>query len=187
VQFLRNNEGIMKRIFLLLILFSLLFNLTYQAQAQSLSTDKPTEAKPTELPQWRKDFRRFDVITFGAFPFSMFFVTFATDMIRWRDANNFDFSEEGRRYAPWPLKSAGAVEMTNDEYAKTILIAVGVSAAIALVDLFIVKIKRAKERRSIESLPSGSIEIIKTPYGTQEAEDSTSADENANKDKTGEK
>jgi len=177
----------MKRIFFLLVLFSLLFNLTYQAQAQSLSTDKPTEAKPTELPQWVKDFRRFDVITFGAFPFSIFFVTFATDMIRWKDENNFDFSEEGRRYAPWPLKSAGAVEMTNDEYAKTILLAVGVSAAIALVDLMIVNIKRAKERRRIESLPSGSIEINKTPYGIQEADESTGAQENTNKDKNGEK
>jgi len=178
----------MKRIFFLLILFSLLFNLTYQAQAQSLSTDKPTESKPLELPQWRKDLRRFDVITFGAFPFSMFFVTFVTDMFRWKDANNFDFSEEGRQYAPWPLKSAGAVEMTNEEYTRTILLAVGVSAAIALVDLLIVNVKRAKERRRIESLPSGSIEIINTPYGTQEAEEgSADADENANKDKNGEK
>jgi len=178
----------MKRIFFLLILFSLLFSLTYQAQAQNLSTDKPTEAKPSELPQWVKDFRRFDIITFGAFPFSMFFVTTVTDIIRWKDANNFDFSDEGRQYAPWPLKSAGAVEMTNDEYARTILIAVGVSAAIALVDLLIVKLKRAKERRRIESLPSGSIEIIKTPYGIEDEEEgSTGADENADKDTTGEK
>jgi len=177
----------MKKIFFLLVLSSLLFNLTYQAQAQSLSADKPTEANPLELPQWVKDFRRFDVITFGVFPFSIFFVTTVTDIIRWKNANNFSFSEEGRRYAPWPLKSAGAVEMSNDDYARTILLAVGVSATIALIDLIIVKTKRAKERRRIESLPSGSIEINKTPYGTQEAEDSADADENANKDKTGEK
>jgi len=178
----------MKRMFFLLILFSLLFNLTYKAQAQNLSTDKPTEAKPLELPQWRKDFRRFDIITFGVFPFSMFFVTTVTDIIRWKDANNFDFSEDGRRYAPWPLKSAGAVEMTNDEYTRTILLAVGVSVAIAVIDMLIVNIKRQKERRRIESLPSGSIEINVTPYGTQEADEgSTGADENANKDKIGEK
>jgi len=177
----------MKRIFFLLILFSLLFNLTYQVQAQSLSTDKTTEAKPLELPQWVKDFRRFDIITFGSFPFSIFFVTTVTDLIRWGKDSNFSFSEEGRRYAPWPLKSAGAVEMTSEDYARTILIAVGVSVTIALIDLIIVKAKRAKERRRIESLPSGSIEIDITPYGTQEADDSASADENANKDKNGEK
>jgi hypothetical protein len=175
----------MKRIFFLIILFSLLFGSVYQTQAQSLSTTKPTEAV-FELPQWAKDLRRWDVITFGAFPFSMFFVTTVTDILRWKDANNLDFSDEGRRYAPWPLKSAGAVEMTNDEYTRTILIAVGVSAVIASIDLLIVIIKRTNERRRIESMPSGSIEINKTPYGTQEADDSAGAKENADKD-TGEK
>jgi len=171
----------------LIVLFSLLLTSVYQAQAQSLSTTNPTEST-FKLPQWVKDLRRFDIITFGAFPFGMFFVTTVTDILRWKDANNFDFSEEGRRYAPWPLKSAGAVEMTNDEYTRTILLAIGVSAVIASIDLLIVVSKRNKERRRIESLPSGSIEINKTPYGTtQEADDSTGAQEDANQDKTGEK
>jgi len=117
----------------------------------------------------------------------MFFVTFVTDMVRWSEANNFDFSDEGRRYAPWPLKSAGAIEMTNDEYARTILIALGVSAVVACIDLLIVVIKRINERRRIESLPSGSIEIIETPYGTQEADNSTGAENNVEQNKTGEK
>jgi len=175
----------MKQIFFWIVLFSLLFSFLNQAQAQSLSTTKPTEAA-LELPQWVKDFRRWDIITFGAFPFSMFFVTTVTDIIRWKEANNLDFSDEGRRYAPWPLKSAGAVEMTNDEYARTVLIAVGVSAVIACVDLLIVIIKRTNERRRIESRPSGSIEIIKTPYGIQGADNPTGAEENANQD-TGER
>ncbi|WP_461256383.1 hypothetical protein [Treponema sp. R80B11-R83G3] len=170
----------------MIVLFSLLFGSVYQAQAQSLSTTKPTEST-LNLPQWVKDLRRWDIITFGVFPFSMFFVTTVIDIIRWNDANNLDFSEEGRRYAPWPLKSAGAVEMTNDEYARTILLSVGVSAVIACVDLFIIITKRNNERRRIESLPSGSIEINKTPYGTQEADDSAGAQENANQNKTGEK
>jgi hypothetical protein len=163
----------MKQIFFLIILFSLLFNAVYKAEAQSLSTTKPTVTtfNSSGLPQWVKDFRRFDIITFGVFPFSMFFVTFATDMIRWNDANNLDFSEDGRRYAPWPLKSAGAVELTNDEYKKTILIAAGVSMGFAIIDLIIVNIKRTNERRRIESLPSGSFEIIKTPYGEPEMTD----------------
>jgi len=176
----------MKQIFFLVILFSLLFSSAHQAQAQSLSTTKPTEATFV-LPQWAKDLRRWDIITFGAFPFSMFFVTTVTDIIRWKDANNLDFSDEGRRYAPWPLKSAGAVEMTNDEYTRTILLAVGVSAVIAGIDLLIVIIKRTNERRRIESMPSGSVEINTTPYGTQEADDSAGAQEKTDQNKTGEK
>jgi hypothetical protein len=169
----------MKKLFFLIILFSLFFNSAYQTSAQSLSTTKPTVTTfdPSELPQWVKDLRRFDIITFGAFPFSMFFVTTVTDMIRWKDANNFDMTEEGRRYAPWPAKSAGAVEMTNDEFTKTLFIAIGVSAGFALIDLLIVNIKRASERRRIESHPSGSFEIIKIPYGEPEVtDDSTDAE-----------
>jgi len=180
----------MKQIFFLIVLFSLLFSSVYQAEAQKLSTTNPTEStyKASDVPQWVKDFRRWDIITFGAFPFSMFFVTTVTDIIRWQAANNLDFSEDGRRYAPWPLKSAGAVEMTNDEYKRTILIAIGVSAIIAGIDLLIVVTKRNKERRRIESLPSGSVEINKTPYGTaQEADDSKDAQEKANQGKPGEK
>jgi len=88
-------------------------------------------------------------------------------LIRWRDANNFNFSEEGRRYAPWPLKSAGAVELSNDEFKKTIYLAAGVSVGLALIDLLIVNIKRANERKRTENLPSGSYEINITPYGTE--------------------
>ena len=179
----------MKKIFFLIVLFSLLFNAAHKAEAQALSATKPTEStfNSSELPQWAKDLRRFDIITFGIFPFSMFFVTTVTDLIRWKDANNFNFSEEGRRYAPWPLKSAGAVEMTNDEFTRTLYIAAGVSAGFALIDLLIVNIKRANERKRIESRPSGSYEIIKTPHGTQEDDDSTGSEKNDYKDKTGEK
>jgi hypothetical protein len=165
----------MKRIFFLVILFSLLLNPAHHTQAQSLSTTKTTETTfdPSELPQWVKDFRRFDIITFGIFPFSIFFVTFAADMIRWNDANGFDFSEQGRQYAPWPLKSAGAVEMTNEEYTRTIWIAAGVSVAVALVDLLIITMRRANERRRIESQPSSTFEILRTPYGAAEIDDSS--------------
>jgi len=159
----------MKKIFFLIILVSLLFNAVYKTEAQSLSTTKPTEStyKTSDLPQWVKDFRRFDIIAFGIFPFSMFFVTTATDLIRWKNANNFNFSEEGRRYAPWPLKSAGAAELSNEEFKKTIYIAAGVSLGLALIDLTIVNIKRAAERKRNENQPSSSYEINITPYGTE--------------------
>jgi len=167
----------MKKVFFLIILFSLLFNAAYKAEAQSLSTTHSTEStyKSSDLPQWVKDFRRFDIIAFGIFPFSMFFVTTVTDLIRWRDANNFDLSEAGRRYAPWPLKSAGAEELSNEEFKKTIYIAAGVSLGLALIDLTIVNIKRAIERKRNENHPSGSYEINVTPYGT-EADNSAGAE-----------
>jgi len=132
-----------------------------QAQTQNLSTANPTIAafEPYSLTQFGKDLRRWEIIAFGVFPFAMFNVTFVTDMIRWYDANSLDFSEYGRRYAPWPLKSAGAEVMTSDELGRTILIAAGVSLLVASIDLTITLVKRHNERKRIESLPSGSVNI----------------------------
>ncbi|MDR0320414.1 MAG: hypothetical protein LBI28_02835 [Treponema sp.] len=159
----------MRNIFFSFILFSFFLIPVLQAEAQSLSTTASTESvyNPSEFPQWVRDLRRWDIITFGLFPFSIFTVTFVTDTIRWYNANNFNFSEEGRRYAPWPLKSGNAPGMSNDEYVQTILIAAGVSAAVALIDLLIVTIKRNNERRRMESLPTGSV-IIERRSDAQE-------------------
>ena len=158
----------MKKIFIASVLFIVLFlTLRFEAFAQSQSAS--AQGTPalnvfdmTGFPQWARDMRRFDIIAFGAFPFSMFIVTFVTDMCRWYDANGMNFND--LRYAPWPLKSAGAVEMTGEEYTRTILIAAGFSAVLALTDFIIVKIRRDSERRRIESRPSGSVNVSRGPY-----------------------
>jgi len=161
----------MNKTIILFILVFLILMPVPKAAAQSSSgtssssTDTETDEDASKLPQWVKDMRRFDIITFGSFPFSMFTVTFITDLARWGKENNMDFSEEGRRYAPWPLKSAGAVEMTTWEYQRTIIIAASVSLAVAITDMIIVLIKRNKERRRIESRSTGSATINKVPYG----------------------
>jgi len=81
-----------------------------------------------------------------------------------------------RRYAPWPLKSAGAIEMTKEEYEKVLLQAAGVAAAVAFTDLVIVLIKRNKERKRIESKPRSTAVIDIKPYG-EPPSDGKSADE----------
>ena len=158
----------MKNIYFAIIFSFLLLTPVFQVTAQNSSDSSSQTFDTTDFPQWAKDMRRWDIIAFGSFPFSIFTVTFFSDLSRWNNANRMDFSEEGRRYAPWPLKSTGGVEMTKEEYERTILIAAGLSIAIAFTDLIIVKIKRDKERRRVESKPSGSVIINKTPYETPE-------------------
>jgi hypothetical protein len=96
----------------------------------------------------------------------MFTSTFFMDTYRWSQVGFAD-----NRYAPWPMKSAGAVNMTKTEFENTIMIAASLSVAIAFTDLIIVNIKRYKERRRIENLPEGSAIIIRMPYPDQGAED----------------
>jgi len=169
----------MKSIVLAVIFTFLLLSPVCQAAAQT-STDSSSQTfDTTGFPQWAKDMRRWDIIAFGVFPFSMFFTTFFYDMYRWNNANGMSMSEEGRQYAPWPMKSAGAVEKTKEEFERTLLIAAGLSMTVAFVDLIIVLIKRSKERRRRESIPTGSINIETTPYEefVEESEALTETDE----------
>jgi hypothetical protein len=112
----------------------------------------------TELPQWVKDLRRWEIIAFGSFPFAMLTVTTAVDIYRWSEV---DFNDA--RYAPWPLKSAGAIPMKWQEQELTITLAASLSIAIAVADYIIVQVKRNKARKKAEILPAGSSIIIRTP------------------------
>jgi hypothetical protein len=168
----------MKNFIFALLLFFLLLSPVLRTEAQSISSSSSSNTASTTFdttgfPQWAKDFRRWDIIAFGVFPFALFFATVITDLNRWNDANGMDMSD--RRYAPWPLKSAGAVEMTKDEYEKVLLTAAGISAAVACTDLIITLIKRSRERKRIESRPKSSAVIEISPYGVP-PEDTEAAD-----------
>jgi len=159
-----------KNIFLIIILFTLFLGPLSLAAAQSPSADSLT-FDTTDLPQWVKDVRRGDIIAFGTFPFSMFFVNFFYDMYRWNNANGMDFSSEGRRYAPWPMKSAGAVDKTSVEFRRSIFMAAGLSVTIALTDFIIVKIRRDRQRRLERPPPSGTVTIERRPVKNVEPEE----------------
>ena len=93
----------------------------------------------TGFPQWTKDLRRAEIVAFGSFPFSFFLTSFTIDTVR-LFGNSFDM-----RYAPWPFKAAGAVNMTRQEQSLTIGIAAGISVLIALIDYFIVLDQRNRQ------------------------------------------
>jgi hypothetical protein len=114
-------------------------------------------------PQWVRDLRRFEIVAFGTIPFAMFTTTFAMDMYRWNDANGMDFTDAGRRYAPWPLKSAGAVAMESAEIEKTLIIAASLCISVALADLIITQVKRHKAKKRAEALPRNATTINRRP------------------------
>jgi len=154
----------MKKFFFLVIMSALLVFPVFRATAQEEPAANSTAFDMTGFPQWSKDLRRGEIVAFGSFPFALFATTFITESFRWSAEANMDWSEEGRRYAPWPFKSAGAIDMSNKEREMTFVTAAGLSVAIALTDFIIVQIKRSKERRRAESLPSGTAIIDRKPY-----------------------
>jgi hypothetical protein len=129
------------------------------------TANKPSNAfDMTGFPQWAKDLRRWEIVAFGSIPFTMLFTTTGMDMYRWNNANGMDMSEDGRRYAPWPLKSTGAVVMDSSEFETVLKIAACLSVGIAFTDLIIVKIKRHKAKKKAEALPAGTTIIKNTPW-----------------------
>jgi hypothetical protein len=143
--------------------------------AQS-TTNKASTFDSTGLPQWVKDVRRWEIVAFGSIPFTIFFATFGMDMYRWKNANGMDFSTEGRRYAPWPMKSAGGVPMSGKEQEMVFLMAAGLSVTIAFADFAIVQIKRHKARKRAEALPAGTTIITRTPMPEEPSEEQDGAD-----------
>ena len=154
-----------KNVILVIIFLTLFLCPLSQAEAQTTGDTSSADMvfDTTGFPQWAKDLRRFDIIAFGSFPFSMFFMNFFYDVYRWNKYTGFDFSAEGRQYAPWPFKSAGAIEKTSAEFRNTILLAAGLSLTIALTDFIIVKIRRDMQRRNYVPPPSGSVIIERRP------------------------
>jgi len=161
-------------IFAVLIIFLFLSPVLRLHAQSSTSTTSTNTFDTADFPQWAKDLRRWDIVTFGVYPFALLITTTVSDLIRWNNFNGMNMSN--RQYAPWPLKSAGAIEMTKGEYEKVLLQAAGVAAAVACTDLVIVLIKRNKERKRTESKPRSTAVIDIKPYGDP-PEDKTSADE----------
>jgi hypothetical protein len=160
-------------------LIIIVFLLTPALEAYAQSEDEsnlPQVFETSGLPQWVKDFRRYDIVAFGSFPFAFFFTNFFYDLYRWNSANGMDFSAEGRRYAPWPFRSAGGIEMSSREIQRVILIAAGISLAIALIDYIIVRVKRDRELRRLESISSGGVSVDRR---TEEETDETDTGESA--------
>ena len=137
----------MKRLVPILLLFTI-----HAVEAQ---TQMPFEFfKPETHPQWLKDLRRAEIVTFGSLPFTMFASSFIVDGVRFlsHGANTL--------YAPWPFKPAGAIDMNDTEKAITISAAVLSSIVIAIVDHIIVRHKR----NQVESTKQDDdAVIIRTP------------------------
>ena len=158
---------IMKRtgLFFLLLAMPVFFA---PAQTNTTNTTKSNFFDLSGAPQWVRDLRRWEIVAFGTIPFAMFTATFGMDMYRWNKANGMDFSDNGRKYAPWPLKSAGAFGMEPQEVEQTLIIAASLCVTVAFADLIITQIKRANARKRTEALPHNATIINRRPLYQEE-------------------
>jgi hypothetical protein len=132
----------------------------------------PNQFDMTGFPQWSKDLRRGEIIAFGSFPFAYFFTNFGIDTYRYAT------HDWNKQYAPWPIKGAGAIELSQHEQFRNLGIAAGGSVLIAVIDHLIVRYKRNKAAEKIRNLPEGTPIIIRTPFDEEE----TIGEETVNED-----
>jgi len=156
----------MKRIAVFsLLLFIILSGLP--AQTSSLDAGMTsTQFDMTGFPQWTKDLRRINIISFGVFPFAYLLSNIAYDTYRCA-SNGWD-----RRYAPWPAKGAGAIEQNQGEKLTVIGIAAGTAVCIALIDYGIVRYKRNRVEREIKGYPPGTPIMIRRSLQGEQGESS---------------
>ena len=132
-----------KKIFLTgVLLFVCLSGLSAQANSSEMIS---TEFDMSGSPQWAKDLRRAEIITFGVFPI-MYLAT--SSIMSWSAAS---YGQQHR------VKSIG--------------IAAGGAVLISFIDYSIVLIKRKREEREIRSLPPGTPIIIRTPMDEEKSEE----------------
>ncbi|HUW42536.1 MAG TPA: hypothetical protein VMV90_16140 [Rectinemataceae bacterium] len=94
-----------------------------------------TEAKP-ENP-WR----RFEIVSIGAFPISLFYMSFGFDL------GGYVGSGFDSRYAPWPFQNSSSVLPTDSQRLGRIGAAVGLSLVIGGIDAIIHQAKLKAEAR----------------------------------------
>ena len=142
----------MRTMVFLLLLFALLFAPLSELQAQGtdISSDQSYSFDRSTVPQWAKDLRRFDIIAFGTFPFTMIFTTIGYDI----------------------YLNSNSLTRPSNYHNDVLLIAAGASLTFALVDIIITVVKRSKEQSRLESIPAGNYEIEILPYGEPASEES---------------
>lgn len=136
----------------------LLTHLVLFGQNSTKINTSPEPWTKDEFPQWAHDVRRAEIVAFGSLPFTFFISTLVMDSVRYAN-NNWD-----ARYAPWPLKGAGAIDMTEDEKVQTFLFGCIGAIGVTLIDQIIIQVKRNQVKKVEESRKRSAILIeFETP------------------------
>ncbi len=121
-----------------IVFFSIFLVLCFSNKLHA-DDDSSTTAEPyteDEFPQWARDLRRTEIITFGSLPFVTLSTTIVYSFYRYYA---HDFSSD---YIPNPLASSSdAANLDSSEQLQILLTSVGISAGLGLFDFVLNKIK----------------------------------------------
>jgi hypothetical protein len=120
------------------------------------STDKAApNADAIEWPQFAKDFRRFDVVAFGLFPFAYLVTSIGYDLMR-SAQHGWDAA-----YYPWPVQ--GSASWESEDYGNVVFGSAVISLSVAAIDLVIILIKRHAAEKKEEARSRPETDIRRSP------------------------
>lgn len=133
--------------------------------SSSASSTQAVPYGPDEFPDWQKDLRRAEIISFGALPFVTFMASIYYDVYRYYD------HAQDEAYLPWPLKKQDIAEPLSESEQKNVLFAsIGISVGVAVFDFAWHTIGRLRERGIRDrELRSSSKPITITPMPRESA------------------
>lgn len=144
------------RILFVLVFISLLTGPISAETSTTPSTDHvPVPYGPAEFPDWQKDLRRAEILSFGALPFVTFVSSIYYDVYRY-------YSNDGQEgYLPWPLKkSESAIGLSEAEQKNIVFYSASISVGVALFDFGFRTLKRAIQNSKAEKENQGYIDPI---------------------------
>jgi hypothetical protein len=107
----------------------------------------PEPYKAEEFSPFLRDLRRFEIVSIGSFPLTVFYSTFCYDSYRFV-AKSAEAGALDPRFLPWPLKGPDYVPMNKDEKTGVLIAAAGASIVVGVLDYLILKERlRAESRR----------------------------------------
>jgi hypothetical protein len=113
--------------------------------AETADAHTPVPYEKDEFPDWIKDIRRAEIISFGSLPFVTFFSSIYYDVYRYYD------HDQDSRYKPWPFKdSESAVGLSEDEQKRLVLVSAGIAVGVAVFDYGFRAIRRAIRNKKAE-------------------------------------
>jgi len=143
------------RPFFIFLFLSVLIG-TISAQTTTTPADHvPVPYGPAEFPDWQKDVRRAEILSFGALPFVTFVSSIYYDIYRYYSHDR----QEG--YLPWPLKkSESAIALSEAEQKNIVIYSASISIGVALFDFGYRTVKRAIQNSKAEKENQGYIDPI---------------------------
>lgn len=155
-------------VFLLVMLFSCSVNLF----ADTANSTTPEPYEKDEFPQWAKDIRRSEIITFGSMPFVTTWVTVGYGMIgMWVIPENPD-NEFCAKYHladfPNPLDKSKNI-FTEDQIKLVVGVSAIISLGLGITDYFINNSKRNKQKKELQLKQEMKGKSTVTPLTPEEA------------------